>query len=194
MVGSNADEATIFMKQLPIRRALGYRLLVRRLFTTDADRLLRMFPAETDEDVADAINGLFTVSAFVNPARFVARATEKKKAHAWLYHFTRVPDFAGKRNLGAFHGLEIAYVFGKALNGRTFDETDRKLSEHMMSYWTNFARTGDPNGPGLPHWPVYAARTDPYIELGDTVTAKSALLKDACDLIETVYKRRRQSD
>ncbi len=58
----------------------------------------------------------------------------------------------------AFHSDDIEYVFGTldTRPGETVRPVDRKLSDQMMGYWTNFAKTGDPNGPGLPTWPSYS--------------------------------------
>jgi para-nitrobenzyl esterase len=80
------------------------------------------------------------------------------------------------RTLGAFHGLELPFVFGNlnlhlnqsvlalALTRRAV-EAGRPLSKQMMSYWTNFAKTGDPNAAGLPAWPVYTTAKRERIHL-----------------------------
>jgi para-nitrobenzyl esterase len=65
---------------------------------------------------------------------------------------------ATSRDIGARHAGEIEYVFGTlelSLPKVPWEPSDRKLSEAMTTYWSNFARSGDPNGPGLPTWPRY---------------------------------------
>ncbi len=64
-----------------------------------------------------------------------------------------------------------------------YEAEDKALSETMMDYWTAFAATGDPNGPGRPHWPVYDPARDEYLELDAEVTVKSELVNDICDLM-----------
>jgi para-nitrobenzyl esterase len=60
---------------------------------------------------------------------------------------------------GAFHSDEIEYVFGNldSRKGARFTPEDYKVSDLMQTFWTNFARAGDPNGAGAPHWPAYDA-------------------------------------
>ena len=72
----------------------------------------------------------------------------------------------------AFHSDDIEYVFGTldTRPGAVWRPEDRTLSEQMMSYWTNFAKTGDPNGPGLPPWPKYD-KDDSLIHLDSTITS-----------------------
>ena len=74
-------------------------------------------------------------------------------ARAFVYRFDRSIPGKGEAKLGAFHGLEIPYVFNafsvRSWRWLPFTETDRKLSETMESYWTNFAKSGNPNAPGL---------------------------------------------
>ncbi len=192
MAGSTSDEGTLFLSQLPLRREVGYRLLMRRFFGDRADEALKLFPCEGDGGVRDAANRFVTVSAFACPARTMVRAMERKASKAYLYHFTRVPPIDRARKLGAFHGLDVAYVFGSAATGPLFDQADRRLAETMMACWTNFARTGDPNGPGLPEWPAYEAATDRHREFGDTARAGSGLFKAECDFIESVQSARRE--
>jgi len=56
---------------------------------------------------------------------------------------------------GAPHGAEIGYVFKQLDPNRAWTASDRALSDAMATYWTNFAKFGDPNGEGVPEWPVF---------------------------------------
>lgn len=71
----------------------------------------------------------------------------------------------------AFHSRDLEHVFSTldTRHGAQWRAEDRRLSEQMVSYWTNFARSGDPNGQGLPHWPLYDKQAQ-LIHLDSTVT------------------------
>ena len=108
---------------------------------------------------------------------------KNKKSKAYLYQFTRLPDTAMARKLGVHHGVDLAYVFGNMNHDNGYTQADKKLSEKMMSYWVNFARTGNPNGPGLKRWPAYESKTDLSLEFGDSVRVKKNLYKKECDFV-----------
>jgi para-nitrobenzyl esterase len=100
------------------------------------------------------------------------------------YQFTRdLPGGGGAYTTGAFHSSELWYIFetlGRCW--RTFDEGDYVLSKQMADYWTNFAKTGDPNGTGLPAWAPYTEGNKNIQILGDgpnVAAAKAALTWDA---------------
>jgi para-nitrobenzyl esterase len=80
------------------------------------------------------------------------------------------------------HSAELDYVFGY-MRDRPAGSALSKLSEQMQQYWTNFAKTGDPNGPGLPRWPKYDARSRAYLEFASTgPQVKADLRADICPL------------
>ena len=195
MAGTNANEGTVFLQQLPIKKPLGYKLVVRSMFKGVGDELLKLFPAETDEEVPKALDRLVTAASFVAPARMLVRAMPLVKQPAYLYQFTRLPELTRARKLGCCHALEIAYVFGNLPRELGYNEKDEALSKVMRGYWTRFARTGDPNGEGLPAWPAYAQEKDEHLELGDEIKVKSGLFKEACDILErNVHNRRGKAD
>ena len=59
-----------------------------------------------------------------------------------------------------------------------------------MSYWINFATTGNPNGKGLPEWKAYEQKTEPYLEFNTPVQLRHHLLKEQLDFLEQMQKRR----
>ena len=77
----------------------------------------------------------------------------------WLYRFAQTPPFpAGspRAGWGASHFAELWYVFDHLdQEPWAWTASDRRLADMMSSYWVNFAKTGDPNGPGLPRWPAF---------------------------------------
>ncbi len=186
MAGFNADEGTVFMRQLPIRRPAGYRWLVRRAFGDDADAVLRLIPASNADEVRPAINKLVTVSAFAASARAMAAGMATKKSPGYLYRFSKVAPRAAELDLGAFHGLEIFYVFGATPDAMAFDASDRALSDTMADAWVRFAATGDPNGTGMPRWPAYDPADDKLMAFGPRVGVIANPLAEECDLFDRI--------
>jgi para-nitrobenzyl esterase len=85
------------------------------------------------------------------------------------------------------HSAEVPFVFGNLLPGGflggPFNDTDRKISDQIQRYWTNFAKTGDPNGEGLPEWPKFVPKTRSYLEFtADGPVARQSLRLEICNL------------
>ncbi len=95
--------------------------------------------------------------------------------HAYIYQFDRSIPGKGQTELGAFHGLEVPFVFNAlddpAWNWLPFADTDRRLSNIVETYWTNFAKTGNPNAPGLPAWDAWKTGDEPYLEFAQSGNA-----------------------
>jgi len=190
LTGTNADEATIFLRKFPVKRPLGYTLFVKQLFKNNADEILSLYPAGNESEMKHSLELLVSDAAFVAPARFAVRSAVKSGAPAWLYHFTRIPPGLENKGLGCFHGLEIAYVFGNFRDKFGITKEDRDLARAMGLYWVTFASKGDPNHTGIPDWPAYDEKVDRYIEFGTAITIKECLHKEGCDLMEKILNER----
>lgn len=101
---------------------------------------------------------LFGDATFVAPARHVARSVARAGESAWLYHFDYVLARRRGQVPGAGHGSEIPFVFATLAQlpfaNALVAAEDRRVADTMHRYWVNFATQGDPNGKGLPRWPV----------------------------------------
>lgn len=97
------------------------------------------------------------------PARFAANAFAANGSPVYLYMFSYVPTAMREQlRAGSPHGGDVSFAFGTLGTGRGGPPTpeDLAVSRIAQSYWVNFARTGDPNGAGLPTWPRHVARKD----------------------------------
>lgn len=123
----------------------------------------------------------------IEPARFVASTIAAAGGSSYEYRFSYVAQSIRKQVPGAFHATEIPFVFDtvKAKYGAALADSDEAIARQANEYWVNFAKTGNPNGPGLPTWPAYSAASDTLMNFtNDGPVAQPDAWKDRLDLVE----------
>jgi para-nitrobenzyl esterase len=191
IIGTNRDEGTMFMGGLLADDQLQSG--IRTVYKDAAAGVIAVYVDGEGVDVPAAANQYLTDTMFLRSTREFLGGMGKVSSPAYQYHFTRVNP--ANPAAGAHHAAEIGYVFNAGLGfggggaAQPFrvsidtvklSEEDRRLREAMITYWTNFARTGNPNGEGLVEWPEYRADRA-YLELGDSIEAGTALGAERLD-------------
>ena len=186
LAGWNRDEGSFFgMRGMTTSQ---YKGMASGLFKERAADFLKLYPGDTDEQALRAAID-YGSDAFIafGTWKWIEAHRKTGDSPVYRYHF-ELAALPSKYHPGtfAFHSDDIEYVFGTldTRPGETVRPEDRKLSEQMMGYWTNFAKTGDPNGPGLPPWPKYD-KDDSLIHLDATITSGPDTLRPRYEFLLT---------
>ena len=145
--GYNSEESAPFI--VFDHANLGnYETKVRGYFKEYSDDILSLYPAKTDEEADRNWAEVYGAVFFDYPHYCLNRLAAENDIPVYEYYFNK-----SNGRLGAWHSGEIIYCYGNIPAGsRLFDSRDRELSGQMLGYWSNFAKSGDPNGSGLPEW------------------------------------------
>ncbi|MEO1323598.1 MAG: carboxylesterase family protein [Pseudomonadota bacterium] len=193
LAGYNADEATLFYPSMQTPTvlapefpdALDARLvLLREIYgDADAEALINLYSLDDPETYRDGEMDMLGDDLFGVHMRYLARSNMASGMPSYLYHFTRVPP-SKSQTIGAFHASEIFFVFGSHSPLAGLTEEDAALTEAMGLYWTNFAKTGDPNGAGLTEWPVYDPQSDLWMTFNPSIEVAANVRKEKLDIME----------
>jgi len=186
--GSNSNEASLApalgddLLTMP-GRDLGDKLaLVRGIYERDGKL--------TDEEFG---RQFFNDALFTAAAQDLAGFVVKAGGTARVYHFGYVADQLRAKDPGVGHGGEIPYVFGLRKLGflaAGLTPKDQGVVAMTENYWTNFAKTGDPNGAGLPAWPAFTPASRQTLVIGDETKAMADFRRGQVGVIEAGWNKR----
>ncbi len=195
LIGYNSDEGASFTR---VNTPEEYIDGVEKRYGKFADTLLKAYPAgednipKTARDLArDAAFGWHTWSW----AHLQSRTGESK---VFYYYFDQHPDYpedSPRYGYGSPHGQDIAYVFMHLdASDPNISQSDLEISEAMGTYWTNFAKFGDPNGEGVPEWPAFSDVNPEVMYFGPTPHTGPVPSAEALEILDDYFEWRRSSE
>lgn len=157
-------------------------------FGADAEAAEKAYDAASAKSFLQLRNKVGADELFVSPARFVAQTLSSQGDPVWEYRFAYVPIAARKFLAGAPHGGETPFVYNAKewyVAKLKLTPEDEAMAQKVSAYWVNFAKTGNPNGAGLPDWPSYHSSTDMLMDFSEHgPIAETDPWKERLDLTE----------
>ncbi len=158
LIGSNANEWYMYVDDNPAGLADALQKLPASVRGPLAAR------AAQEPDVRRGHDKVTALAQMACPTYLMGASAAHAGKRAWVYRFARIRPGAGDRLL-AYHGAEIPYVFDTHDHWLSGDAVETDLTNAMVTYWSNFARTGNPNSAGLPDWPAFDSARPKVLEL-----------------------------
>jgi para-nitrobenzyl esterase len=193
LIGTNSDEGALFGAP---RSRDAYVAAVHERYGPFAERLLRLYPA-SETGWRQSSMDLVRDAAFGWHNWVWARLQAMTgRSPVFLYYFAHVPPRSvqspWKNATGAVHSEEMIYVF-QHLSQKALPWTaeDRAISEAMATYWTNFAKHGDPNGPGVPAWPAFEDNRPAAMRFTDAPRAGAVPNANKLEALDAYFAWRR---
>merc|ERR1719158_1543885 len=183
MIGTNQNETSLFWLLDPSNTGVfpnttdTYKASVEKIYGPEnAEKVLSILPGSPD--ALSQSNALQSAIQFGAASKFVADSNSNLGKSTFLYYFTQAPNTTEGQQLGAFHGMDVLYLF--------FDDStpESSLSKNMQTYWTNFAKSGDPNNGGsgsdetLPEWKAYDDASPTWQVLSEAETGSEPVPAD----------------
>jgi para-nitrobenzyl esterase len=195
LIGSNSDEGALFV---PFAKADAYQKTIRSGYGEYADKILAAYPGATDAQALRSSRDMFRDATFAWPTWTWARLQSKTgKGKVFVYYFSHRPPYPNApqfKDWGAAHAGEIAYVFGNFSATMPAAPADRAVSDVVSSYWVNFAKSGDPNGSGLPHWPAFTNTSGQVMNLSDSSKAVDVPNIEKLEVLDGYFAWRREAE
>jgi para-nitrobenzyl esterase len=195
LVGYNSDEGASFS---PPKTPQDYITATKNRYGQFADRLLHAYPVDSNS-VPKTARDLARDAAFGWHTWIWARLQSKtSKSKVFYYYFDQHPDYptdSPRAGYGSPHGQDVAYVFERlnASNPQT-TKTDLEISDAMGTYWTNFAKYGDPNGKGVPQWPAFSNANPVVMHFNKTPHTGPVPSAASLEVLDAYFKWRRSSE
>lgn len=174
LIGSNEDEMSL-SAPLVVTPAMVTALVNSRVPLSYRSKVLALYPPGSNNTQArESYVAILTDAQFTASVRRAARCISlNQQEPVWRYFFTYSYTLPQLAPYGAYHGAELFYVFNTLENssfaiGNLFKPSDDSLQKVCRNYWTNFAKTGNPNATGLVNWVQYNAADDCNLELKAT--------------------------
>ena len=185
LVGTNRNEGnffTNFIKPLPYER---FKKNLKSFYGTETEKVAAIYVPKNKERANRVRSQFVTDVWFLEPTVTILRGMEKVKSQAYQYEFS-VPNRKNPR-AGTPHAMDLTYVFNTLSKDAT--EMDHKVSRAMLSYWSQFAKTGNPNKNGLPTWPEYDIKNQKYLEIGDEIKVGDHYRADIYDVLHAARQQ-----
>jgi para-nitrobenzyl esterase len=169
----------------------AFEQIIRNQYAADAETILKAYPHATEAEATRSAKDIFRDSTFAWPTWAWAGLESKNgKKEVFVYYFDhRTPKSPEEAN----HAAEIPYVFcNLGTMGGSNGPEDKVLSEMIMSYWINFARNGDSNGPGLPVWPAFDEKGQKTMFFAETASVQPQPNIDTIKTFDAYYAKLRE--
>jgi para-nitrobenzyl esterase len=190
MIGNNSQEFQGMMGGRGAKTPPDIRRMISQRYGPFADRALAAYGLNGESDPPPDPQYGSAMTQWSTDNAFRCGTVQELIWHTaagnpgYEYQFSRTVH--GQEAQGAPHASEIPFIFGTFSvwqKMRHYNESDRQYSKPMQQYWTNFAKTGDPNGEGLVVWPKFDSNRRAYIDFTDSgPVVKEGLRRQICDV------------